>query len=35
MDAAGYAILLAQKYNADLIALHVLPEKIRASMTIE
>jgi nucleotide-binding universal stress UspA family protein len=29
MDAADYAILLAQQYNTDLIALHVLPQKIR------
>ena len=29
MNAADYAVLLAQQYNADLIALHVLPEPIR------
>lgn len=29
MDAADYAILMAGRYNSDLVALHVLPERIR------
>jgi nucleotide-binding universal stress UspA family protein len=29
MDAADYAILMARMYNSPMIALHVLPEKIR------
>ena len=29
MDAVDYAILMAGRYNSDLVALHVLPERIR------
>ena len=29
MDAAEYAVAIAKKYNAALVALHVLPEEIR------
>ena len=29
MDAADYAILMTARYNSDLVALHVLPERIR------
>ena len=29
MDAADYAILMAKRYNSDLVALHVLPKRIK------
>ena len=29
MEAADYAIVVAKKYDAALVALHVLPEEVR------
>jgi nucleotide-binding universal stress UspA family protein len=35
MDAADYAILMAAKYKSGLIALHVLPERIKYEYDIK